>query len=115
MTADLIHFPPRAVAIADAREVLRNPHCYSDATLLDAAEVLISWGDWEDVRRAEMMRRAVTLHPRPEPAVASLSPLVLPAWGWLLLGAAALALGIAAAVVVAGVQADQILRGAVEW
>ena len=85
-------------ALHDARQVATRPDVHTRRVLLDACDVLASWGDWLDVQRATELRRAIRREDEaraPWFAAAESPTIRLPWWGWCLLGAAALAVGIA--------------------
>ena len=114
MTAQILTTPARHVALHDARQVAHRPDLYDAATILDACAVLACWGDWLDATRAMELRRAVAAEQRAEAR-----EIRLPWWAWCVLGALALAFGIAAAEALVSMAeaatAAQIAAGAVEW
>lgn len=112
-TAEALPVADRASpALMDARLVTARPDLYSRAAVLDACDVLSCWGDWLDVQRATQLRQALSMETVAAPTIR------LKWWGWCLLGAAAVALGVVAAELVQMADAAttrQIEQGAREW
>lgn len=57
MSAQVIRFP--SMSVAEARQVIANPHIHCDASVLDACEVLQTYGDWMDHERAKALHAAI--------------------------------------------------------
>lgn len=57
MSAQVIRFP--SITVAEARQIIANPDMHCEASVLDACELLQTYGDWMDHERAKALHAAI--------------------------------------------------------
>lgn len=57
MSAQVIRFP--SMSVAEARQIIANPDMHCEASVLDACEILQTYGDWMDHERANSLHAAI--------------------------------------------------------